>query len=140
MLCKVMSLRTKEDGLLQKVLVFIHDLAVGDQVTGTIIKLFRSQRNDGQLSGALVKIGDRNSDVGFIPGRYLPREQQEQQGHRRRGTEKKKKNSLDVGDAIIAEVLAINPRVESYESETILKFIRSVPRRGFIEDRGRLPL
>ena len=118
---KVMSLRTKEDGILQKILVFINDLSIGDKVTGMIYKLFRSQRYQGQISGALVKIGDRSSDMGFIPGRYLRDWDDEEDDPRGKKGKKKNRRSLRVGDKIVAQVVAINPKVESYESEVILK-------------------
>ena len=122
---KVMSLRTKEDGILQKILVFIHDLSIGDKVTGIIYKLFRSQRYQGQISGALVKIGDRSSDMGFIPGRYFRDWEEEDRDRKRKGQKPgSKKSSLKVGDKIIAEVMAINPQVEAYEAEIILRPIK----------------
>lgn len=121
---KVMSQRNKEGGILQKVLIFIHELQIGDTVSGIIFKLFRSRRFQGQISGALVKIGDRVSDVGFIPGRYLqdwPPEEEPRKKSKNKFAKKKNQSGVQVGDVLVAEVIAINPQVESYEAEIILR-------------------
>jgi hypothetical protein len=135
LVCKVMSQRTKEGGIFQKILVFINDLQIGDKVSGMIFKLFRSRRFPGQISGALVKIGDRISDVGFIPGRYL-NDWNPDEAERRKKLKFKhpshrnahSQNGLDVGDVVLAEVIAINPQVESYESEIIIRPIEMIAR------------
>ena len=132
-----MSLRGKEGGLLQKVILFINELQLGDKVSGLIYKLLRSSRYDGQISGALIKIGDRNSDIGFIPGRYIRQWLDEQDAdpeqHKKRKAKSKPKakddDGLRVGDMILAEVVAVNPAVQSFEAELILKPIKVVPKK-----------
>lgn len=117
---KVSAERSLKSGAIQKVLTFIHELELGDKIAGVLVKVFRSKRNKGWISGLLVKIGDRQSDIGFVPGRYV-KEWEEREEEKKRQNPKYRKKKLKPGDEITVEVVAINPRVENYESELILK-------------------